>query len=209
MLVLIIGGSGSGKSAYGERLLEELDGNWHKYYIAAMEAADEESRQRVERHRRQRAGKGFITVEQPRNVQLAAAAMDAAADAVTGKRGFGRAALLECVSNLTANEMFGQENPLSAAAAADKVCGNIGELAEKLEFLIVVTNNVFEDGGLYDESITAYLEAMGRINERLAAMADVVTEVVAGIPVPVKQTGHHPLTQTGLYPPQQTGGTQT
>lgn len=174
MVILISGGSGSGKSAYGERLMEELCGALQKYYIAAMEVVDEESGQRVERHRRQRAGKGFITVERARDVQLAASGME------------GQAALLECVSNLTANEMFGQKNPLSADYVVDKVCRDIGELADRLELLCVVTNNVFEGGICYDATTISYLEAMGRINERLAEMADVVTEVVAGIPIPVK-----------------------
>lgn len=75
---------------------------------------------------------------------------------------------------------------MASQETADKVCSDILSLGENLEMLVVVSNNVFEDGVSYDETTTAYLEAMGRINARLAAAADAVTEVVAGIPVAVK-----------------------
>ena len=49
--------------------------------------------------------------------------------------------------------------------------------------LVIVTNNVFDDGITYDESTMAYIRALARINIELAAWADEVTEVVAGCPV--------------------------
>lgn len=177
MLVLITGGSCSGKSAYAEKQLYELGSGKPQYYIATMHVGDAESRERVERHRLQREGKGFVTIEQYRDVRLAAGYMD----------GTGGAALLECMSNLVANEMFDGEIPLSAEAVEEKICGEIWELSRALDCLIVVTNNVFEDGGSYDETTTAWLEALGKINVRLAESADAVTEVVAGIPVFVKR----------------------
>lgn len=177
MLVLITGGSCSGKSAYAEKQLCELGSGKNRYYIATMEAEDEESRKRVERHRLQRAGKGFVTIEQGRDIQLAAEHMEGSA----------RAALLECMSNLAANEMFGGENPVPAETVTEKICRGIQELENAVDCLIVVTNNVFEDGVNYDAATTAYLEALGKIGGRLAAMADSVTEVVAGIAVCVKR----------------------
>ena len=49
-----------------------------------------------------------------------------------------------------------------------------------------MTNNVFEDGVCYDQSTMNYIKAMGIVNRGLAAMAEHVVEVVAGIPVVVK-----------------------
>ena len=60
-------------------------------------------------------------------------------------------------------------------------------LNRKLTHLVIVSNNVFEDGNEYDSSTMAYIRAMGRINEKLAKMADEVIEVVVGIPVAVKK----------------------
>ena len=60
------GGSGSGKSAYAESLLYSCEGI--RYYIATMQIYDAEGEKKVERHRKLRAGKGFLTIESPMNV---------------------------------------------------------------------------------------------------------------------------------------------
>ena len=186
MIHLVIGGSGSGKSEYAENLLEDSPG---KYYIATMQVYDEEGRKKVARHQRLRAGKGFQTIEQPRN-------MHKAAEIVTrDRKETENEALLECMSNLVANEMFDGEtedfaNGMSETEREDflveKVTGGIRTLAEKLDKLVIVSNNVFEDGISYDAQTMSYIRVLGRVNQELARMADHVTEVVVGIPVKVK-----------------------
>ena len=97
-MILITGGSGSGKSAYGEKRILEA-GEMTRYYIATMEVFGEEGRKKVERHKMLRQGKGFITIESPKDVGRVEK---------LEKTGNGKlTVLLECVSNLTANEMFG------------------------------------------------------------------------------------------------------
>ena len=59
-------------------------------------------------------------------------------------------------------------------------------LAEKLDKLVIVSNNVFEDGISYDAQTMSYIRVLGRVNQELARMADHVTEVIVGIPVKVK-----------------------
>ena len=66
MITLVTGGSGSGKSAYAESLLYSCEGI--RYYIATMQIYDAEGEKKVERHRKLRAGKGFLTIESPMNV---------------------------------------------------------------------------------------------------------------------------------------------
>ena len=66
-MILITGGSGSGKSAYGEKRILEA-GEMTRYYIATMEVFGEEGRKKVERHKMLRQGKGFITIESPKDV---------------------------------------------------------------------------------------------------------------------------------------------
>lgn len=66
-MILITGGSGSGKSAYGEKRILEA-GEMTRYYIATMEVFGEEGRKKVERHKKLRQGKGFITIESPKDV---------------------------------------------------------------------------------------------------------------------------------------------
>lgn len=178
MMLLVIGGSGSGKSAYAEDALLSLAGHsqMKKYYLAAMQVFDQEGQEKVERHRRSRRGKGFFTIEQPVTIENALDKMDA------GKQ----AGLLECISNLTANEMFSEEIPKSAEQVAERVVKGIAVLKDNLAHLVVVSGNVFEDGNVYDPATMEYIRAMGNINQRLASMADRVVEIVVGIPVTVK-----------------------
>lgn len=208
MITLITGGSGSGKSAYAEGYIcraSNEKGCKEKYYIATMQVFDEEGQRKIDRHRRLRAGKGFITIEQPRDIQNAVSTLQSENCLKTG-----RSALLECMSNLVANEMFppADASGIQAAEAekealdeienmkayentqisrvSKKVLKDVGILSENVAELVVVTNNVFEDGVSYDESTMNYIKAMGIVNRGLAAMAERVVEVVAGIPVTIK-----------------------
>ncbi len=170
MTVLLTGGASCGKSAYAERLCLSLPGP--RYYIAAMRPEGEEALERIARHRRLRAGKGFVTVERYREL----------AGLVLHRRG---TALLECVGTLTANEMFSEAGGMSDPAGP--VLEGVDALAGQCEHLILVTNEV-GGGGLeaYGEGTRRYIAALGRINAALAARADRVCELVCGIPLPLK-----------------------
>ena len=177
MMTLVIGGSGSGKSEFAENYCMKLAKDQQKYYIATMQVYDEEGHRKVLRHQMLRAGKGFLTIEQPVDVERAFEKMN------VGER----AALLECMSNLVANEMFTNMKPVAEDDVVEKIVTAVREIKEQLSHLVIVSNNVFEDGKSYDSMTMAYIRAMGRINERLAGMADEVIEVVVGIPVMVKK----------------------
>lgn len=176
MMTLIIGGSGSGKSSYAEDYITHLSEGKRKYYLATMQVYDKEGEAKIARHRLLRQGKGFVTIERPTEIQNAVSRMETE----------GKAALLECISNLTANEMFEGDTVNAEETVIRKIVYGIERLKEELTHLVIVSNNVFEDGRNYDETTMAYIRAMGRINEELAAMADEVIEVVVGIPVKVK-----------------------
>lgn len=208
MITLITGGSGSGKSAYAEKYIchaSNEKGFKEKYYIATMQVFDDEGQRKIDRHRRLRAGKGFITIEQPRDIKDAVSKLQSENCLKTG-----RSALLECMSNLVANEMFPPVDASDTKEAgvkkealdepenmrdydntiisrvSKKVLKEVSILSENVAELVIVTNNVFEDGVCYDESTMNYIKAMGIVNRGLAAMAESVVEVVAGIPVAVK-----------------------
>lgn len=182
MMTLIIGGSGSGKSAYAEK--RARNANRSKplcarpplYYLATMRIMDEEGKQKVKRHREQRAKKGFLTIEQP-----------AAIGEAKGQIAPDGTVLLECISNLAANEMFSGAHEKDATQVASDVLRGIRRLLEHAGQLFVVTNQVFEDGIPYEAGTKHYMDALGEINRRLAGMADEVIEVVAGIPVVIKK----------------------
>lgn len=200
MVVLVTGGSGSGKSAFAEEYLMRLSTQKEtKYYIATMQPFGEESLARIRRHQRLRAGKGFTTIEQSRDLTKAAQRIAKPSnqfqeEAVTINRPENSVpfirdtALLECMSNLVANEMFAENKIRLRDEVTAQILDGIEALNSQLAHFLIVTNNVFEDGISYEETTAEYIEAMGQVNERLAAMADTVIEVVAGIPVVWKGT---------------------
>lgn len=171
MIALVSGGAASGKSEVAENLALRLAGDGPRYYLATMEVWDEESRLRVRRHQQLRQGKGFVTLERPR-----------ALEGVTlPQRGV---VLVECLSNLLANECFSQP---PAPDPEKAVLEGIRHLAEQGD-VVVVSNELFSDGIGYDPSTEAYLERLGRINTALARQASLVYEVVCGIPLCRKDT---------------------
>ena len=176
MITLVYGGSACGKSQYAEDTICRLSEGKSKYYIATMQVGDdEENIERVEKHREMRKEKGFTTIERQVDVKKAL-------DEMTGSKN----ALLECVSNLVANEMFFGGEIISKEETVWKVKDGISKLAEGTENLVVVTNNVFESDSDYDETTLSYMDALGEINAYLCTLADEVYEVVAGIPLRIK-----------------------
>ncbi|NLX64208.1 MAG: bifunctional adenosylcobinamide kinase/adenosylcobinamide-phosphate guanylyltransferase [Clostridiaceae bacterium] len=169
MRILLTGGSACGKSTYAEKLAMRF--STPRYYIATMRIYDEESRKKVERHRQMRKTKNFITIERDTDIHLIE----------LSRRG---TVLLECMCNLTANEMFDRYGNITDVY--NKIISGIESLASQCENLIVVTNDVGSDGGKYDESTQEYIRTLGRLNISLAERFDCVYEMVCGIPIVLK-----------------------
>ena len=162
MFSLIIGGAACGKSEYAERHVLSLPGR--RIYLAAMEPWDDECRIRIARHRAARAGRGFETEERYRDL----AGLPVPEDGNI---------LLEDLSNLLANEMFGPEG-----RGSDAVYDGLRSLRKRCMNLTVVTNEIFSGGADYAEETLAYMRALADLNRRLAKDADFVCEVVCSLP---------------------------
>lgn len=158
---LIIGSPDSGKSALAEEMICSISGDRSKYYIATMIPYGEEGSERVAKHRRMREGKGFTTIEVP--FDLGNAYVPA-----------GSNVLLECVSNLTANELFERKTP--ADICEEKIVNDILTLADSAENLVIVTNH-FEIDKNFDDETVQYSLVLDRINSRLGKIADRVIDL--------------------------------
>lgn len=169
MMILLTGGSACGKSSYAERLCTQMP--MPRYYIAAMRPYGEGGMEKIGRHREMRRGKGFETIE----------CYTALEKLVLPQRG---TVLLECICNLTANEMFDDEGNYTDPFA--RVISGVAALREQCDELIVVTNDVGTDNICCDTSTQAYVAVLGRINAALAAQSDAVYELVCGIPLVLK-----------------------
>ena len=161
MIHLIIGTPDSGKSELAERLILEMSQGRPVYYIATMIPYGEEGQNRVAKHRRMREGKGFITVEAPFDAGSIILPEDSCV-------------LLECVSNLAANEMFERHTP--ADKCEDKIAADIGKLAMSVSDMVIVTNH-FDITEEFDGETILYSLMMDRINHKLSVLADKVTDL--------------------------------
>ena len=167
MLVLITGGSGSGKSEFAEKTAAKFGGDM--LYIATMKPHDAECVKRIERHQKMREGKGFKTEEcygRLCNVMQTA-------DTI----------LLECVSNLTANLMFTPDNRCDTV---NEIMRGIAHLIDSCNNLVVVTHEISSDGIEYDDGTEQYMKNIGAVNCKIAKIADAVYEVVYGTAVRLK-----------------------
>lgn len=162
MLNLIIGGAGSGKSAFAEKLVCTLPGR--RVYLATMTATDQESLERIQKHRVQRSGLDLETLEH--GMDLAGASLPQGANV-----------LLEDLSNLLANEMFNK-----AGGGVDAVRDGLKALHSQCRNLTVVSNDIFSDGVQYGEEVQEYIRNLAELNRMLAADADLVVEIVSGLP---------------------------
>lgn len=209
MFHLITGGSGSGKSEYAEAevlRLSHLTESREKYYIATMVPYGEETLQKIRRHQQMRTGKGFVTLECYTDLyRLAASDPFSRAGQTEGQdeRQNGHVSgnrksrkhtmvLLECMSNLLANECYmesgAKARELDPVAEIEK---GMEALLECCEHVVVVTNEVFSDIPVESREMKIYLEYLGRINQWMAKRADQVTEVVYGIPLKREISGEN------------------
>ena len=162
-MILVIGTPNSGKSA----LAEELAIKTHdpvRYYLATMEVRDEAGLERVLKHRRQRAGKGFMTIERTSDLTKALPEMKDADRSVV---------LLECMANLVGNEMHCACS-LEDDRFADRIMGDIQFLAAHVHHLIVVTDEYEKDASGYDDETRTYVRLLDLVNEKLMEYADAV-----------------------------------
>lgn len=171
MFYLISGGSGSGKSEYAENIAVMLHQEAVQtpfIYIATMMAFDEEADQKIARHRQMRKNKGFETIECFMHLK----------EKVLPKK---CTVLLDCMSNLVANEMFQEEGAKENTTEA--IIQGVDHVLAQCNHLVIVTNDIFSDGCEHDGITQKYLSHLGKINQRLATKADYVIEVVCGIPI--------------------------
>jgi adenosylcobinamide kinase/adenosylcobinamide-phosphate guanylyltransferase len=178
-LVLILGGARSGKSSHAERLAAELSSGQGVLYVATAQAWDDEMRARIAKHQADRPA-SWRTVEAPTGAGAAAAAARRGEPVV----------LLDCLTLLTSNVVIALPEGATAqeaeAAALAEAQGILDAFRAGDATWILVSNEVglgivppYPLGRLYRD-------ALGRVNQKLAAAADRVVFMVAGLPMGVK-----------------------
>ena len=169
MKTLILGGMRSGKSRLAERLAEES--GRRVIYIATATAGDEEMRQRIEHHRRQRPGH-WLTVEEP----LALAARLAEHDAPD------RCLLVDCLTLWLTNLLTTPETG-HWKRERDALLETLPGLEAEL---LLVSNETNQGIVPMDALSRRFCDEAGRLHQALAALCDRVVLTVAGLPLTLK-----------------------
>lgn len=171
-ITLVLGGARSGKSRYAEQAIESaLSGEFYERatYLATAEALDDEMKARVAEHRARRGG-SWRTVEEPLDLVGALAASAAPT----------RPVLVDCLT-LWLSNLMGAGRDIDAETAA---------LAARLQDIdgpVVLVSNEVGLGIVPDNPLArAFRDHAGRLNRAVAAIADHVVFVAAGLPLVLK-----------------------
>ena len=163
---LVLGGARSGKSKYAESLIEAEGGG---VYIATAQAWDSEMTDRIAKHRKRR-GELWETLEQPTDL----------VGALTSKTCKGRAVLVDCLTLWITNLMVGGED-------VERELAMLGAIIPTLDARVVFVSN--EVGlGIVPENAMArqFRDFAGTAHQQIAALANRVIFVAAGIPMTMK-----------------------
>jgi len=168
--VLIIGGCRSGKSGHALHLADQFAG--HKIFMATCVPLDKEMEQRVSHHQKQR-NPNWKTLDVPLFLP----------EAIRENSGRGQVILVDCLTLWINNLLMENDDP-------ETIDKHVGQLARSLENaecpVILVSNEV--GTGIVPENRLARLfrDIAGFANQKIAACADRVIWMVAGIPVEIK-----------------------
>lgn len=163
--VLVLGGARSGKSVYGERLVQES--GLRPVYLATAEARDEEMAARIAHHKARR--EGWRTVEEPLDLAGALGTVKA-----------GEAVLIDCLT-LWLSNLMAADRDIDAEAA-----GLLRALPRCAAPAVFISNEV--GLGIVPENALArrFRDEAGRLHQQVAAEADAVIGVMAGLPLVFK-----------------------
>jgi adenosylcobinamide kinase/adenosylcobinamide-phosphate guanylyltransferase len=165
-ITLVIGGARSGKSRYAESLIMRVAPPW--LYVATAQPLDNEMAARIAAHRARRDA-GWHVAETPRDVAGAVAVAPA-----------GSAVLVDCLTLWLSNLMLAEVDIAAETERLDAV------LARATGPVVLVSNEV--GLGIVPDNVLArrFRDAQGVLNQRMAARADRVVLMVAGLPLVVK-----------------------
>ena len=184
-LIFVLGGARSGKSAFAERLAAQ---GGRVIYVATAEALDDDMRRRIAAHRSQRPAE-WGTVEEP---------LDLASVLPIALDGYDMC-LLDCVTLWVSNLLLSKEGNPAAELQILEAARALVEVYERSHATWIVVSNEVGLGVVPPSALGArYRDALGRVNQLLAARADRVYLMVAGLSLELKSLGAVPLASAEL-----------
>jgi len=176
-VILITGGSRSGKSAFAQRLAEQQAGG--RLFLATCPIMDEEMEQRIRRHRKDREQCGWDTVEEPVAVRSR-----------LEQAGRYQTVLIDCLTLWINNLMFDasqRDMTVDEDMIAGKALSLLAAARRHPGMVIMVTNEVGQGIVPEHQQARLYRDLVGRCNQCAAKAADEVYLVTCGIPIKIKE----------------------
>ncbi|MGE3366949.1 MAG: bifunctional adenosylcobinamide kinase/adenosylcobinamide-phosphate guanylyltransferase [Rhizobiaceae bacterium] len=165
-MTFLLGGARSGKSAHAERLVVDLPAPW--IYIATAQAFDDEMRERIGLHQSRR-GAGWQTIDAPFKLVEALQAVET-----------DMPVLVDCLTLWLSNHMLAEHDLTTE-------CDRLAHVLEKPRGPWFVVSNEVGLGIVPDNALARrFRDEAGRLNQRIAAVADTVLFMTAGLPIKVK-----------------------
>ena len=167
--LFIVGGARSGKSRFA---IERFSADDRVVFVATAEARDEEMAKRIARHRAERPSR-WSTLEEPIELVSRLRDLDEGYDVV----------IVDCLTLWVSNLLLRGERDDAILERADALAGLI---RNRRSSITVVSNEVGE--GVHPETAAGlrFRDALGRVNQQVAAACETVVLMVAGIPLTVK-----------------------
>jgi len=166
-LTLVLGGARSGKSRHAEGLVTATPPPW--IYVATAQAFDEEMTARIAQHKSRR-GDGWLTVEAPFDLTATVAA----------NHNSGRPLLIDCLTLWLSNIMLDGRD-------VEAACDQLSDVLSTARGPLVVVSNEVGLGIVPDNALARrFRDAQGRLNQEIAARADRVVLMAAGLPLTLK-----------------------
>jgi adenosylcobinamide kinase / adenosylcobinamide-phosphate guanylyltransferase len=178
-IILVTGGSRSGKSTYAQNLAEALPGK--RAYIATCPVIDDEMQERVRKHQQARKDGNWQTIEEPlelARIMETRQAMDTL--------------LVDCLTLWINNLLYQAEQRRTLITEIDvhNRCEEILHAGRRRKGTVIFVTNEIGMGIVPDNALTRqYRDLAGRCNQTMAAGADTVTLVCCGIPLQLKGNG--------------------
>jgi adenosylcobinamide kinase / adenosylcobinamide-phosphate guanylyltransferase len=166
-LTLVLGGARSGKSRHAEGLVTATAPPW--IYVATAQAFDDEMTARIAQHRSRRA-EGWTTIEAPLDL----------AGVIAEHANSGPTILIDCLTLWLSNVMLDGRD-------VEASCDKLVDALAAAEGPIVLVSNEVGLGIVPDNALARrFRDAQGRLNQNIAARADRVVLMAAGLPLTLK-----------------------
>ena len=186
-LILVLGGARSGKSTFAERLARRRGGR--VLYVATAEAMDEDMERRIMAHRQQRPEE-WQTLEEPLELTSVLPPVLGGYDTC----------LLDCLTLWASNLLLSMEGNPNAEQEIQAAAGRLLDVYEQSSATWIMVSNEVGLGVVPPSRLGAvYRDALGRVNQAVAARADRVYFMVAGLALEMKSLGALSYTSLELY----------